>query len=95
MGIIVSEGMLESEQSGSNLVDIGSIGILPAGMLEPYLSQSNLDQNWLKCMEIVSQGLLESQHSRSNLHQSWLRIIGILLASMLEPQPSPSNLDQN
>ena len=64
MGIIVSEGMLESEQSGSNLVDIGSIGILPAGMLEPYLSQSNLDQNWLKCMEIPPEGMNESKQSR-------------------------------
>ena len=42
-------------------------------MLESQRSRSNLDQDWLRGMEIVSEGMLESQQSRSNLDQNWLR----------------------
>ena len=47
-------------------------------MLESQRSRSNLDQDWLKGMEIVSEGMLESQRSRSNLDQNWLRGMGIV-----------------
>ena len=51
---IVSEGMLESQQSQSNLDQdwLGSIGILPAGILESQHLLSNLDQDWLRGMGI-------------------------------------------
>ena len=47
-------------------------------MLESQRSRSNLDQDWLRGMEIVSEGMLESQQSRSNLDQNWLRGMGIV-----------------
>ena len=58
-------------------------------MLEPHQSRSNLDQDWLRGMGIVSEGMLESQQSRSNA------TIGILPAGMLESQHLWSNLDQD
>ena len=47
-------------------------------MLESQRSRSNLDQDWLRGMEIVSDGMLESQQFRSNLDQNWLRGMGIV-----------------
>ena len=64
-------------------------------MLESQRSRSNLDQDWLRGMEIVSEGMLESQQSRSNLDQNWLRGMEIVSEGMLESQQSRSNLDQN
>ena len=47
-------------------------------MLESQRSRSNLDQDWLRGMEIVSEGMLESQQSWSNLDQNWLRGMGVV-----------------
>ena len=65
-------------------------------MPESQQRRSNLDQNWLRGMRIVSEGMLESQQSQSNLDQDWLgRSIGILPAGILESQHLLSNLDQD
>ena len=53
-------------------------------MPESQQCRSNLDQNWLRGMRIVSEGMLESQQSQSNLDQDWVTSIGILPASMLD-----------
>ena len=81
-----------SVKSGSRLAErYGDSNSMP----ESQQCRSNLDQNWLRSMRIVSEGMLESQQSQSNLDQDWLGSIGILPAGILESQHLLSNLDQD
>ena len=70
-----------SVKSGSRLAErYGDSNSMP----ESQQCRSNLDQNWLRGMRIVSEGMLESQQSQSNLDQDWLRGMRIVSEGMLD-----------